>query len=163
MDQRRLVIGIVVGLLVLGLLGAWSASAQQDAWTQGYLLGRLSSSSEGGGAAGLAPYLYPGLAGGFGRPRFGPFGFIFPLLFLGLGVFLVSRFFRIWAWRHHGPPWGYPGPGRRPWGGERGSEGQFGPPWARPEGPQPPTSEPAPQTRPEPGPPSQQPGPTSYV
>lgn len=160
MDQRRLVIGIVAGLLVLGLLGAWSASAQQDAWTQGYLLGRLSSSGESGGAGALAPYLYPGLAGGFGRPRFGPFGFIFPLLGLGLVFLIVSRFFRIAAWRHGGS-WGHPG--GRPWGGERGPEGRFGPPWARPESSAPPTSEPAPQTRPEPGPAGQQPGPTSYV
>ncbi len=114
MFPRRLVIGVVVGLLVLGLLMTGISSMQRDAWMQGYLLGRLSTGSDGGTTGQLLPYLYPG----YGGPHFGGFGFIF---FLGLLFLLfvgLRHFFRYQAWHQQGGPEG------GPWG-RRGHR----PPW----------------------------------
>lgn len=130
MDPRRFLIGGVVALLVLfGIFGAVNSSAKQDAYMQGYLMGRLSASGEGATGP-VAPFMVPGYGypGGFGGPRFGgnPFGFIFPLLFFGLVLFGLSRLFRFAAWRRWGGPRGY-GPGG-PWGGPHGWHGQPQPP-----------------------------------
>ena len=165
MAQRRLVVGILVGLLILSVVSAWNASAQQDAWTQGYLIGRLSAGGDSNSAAALIPFLYPGFRGGFGRA---PFGFIFPLLFLVLGVILVSRFLRFRAWRHWGrpgaEPWAFPGPGSHPWGSERGPEAPQAEPWGQREyQSRPPGAQTAPRAQAEPDPSGSEPSPTSYV
>lgn len=165
MAQRRLVFGILVGLLILGVLSAWNASAQQDAWTQGYLIGRLSAGGESNSTAALIPFLYPGFQGGFSRA---PFGFIFPLLFLVLGVILISRFLRFRAWRYGGGPeggqWAFSGPRSHPWGDERGPEAPQAEPWGQREyQPRPPSAQTAPRAKAEPGPSGSEPSPTSYT
>ncbi len=126
MFPRRLIFVGLAALLVIGLLMANNSAAQRDAWTQGYLVGRLSAGSAGtGNAAPLPPYAYPGAypgydgAWGYPGPHHGGFGAI---LLVGLGLlffFGISRFFRGW---HGGRPgegphgsWGMHGHGRRWW------------------------------------------------
>lgn len=119
MFPRRFVFVVVAFLVVFGIFGAIGSSMRQDAWMQGYLMGQLSAGKEGAANPVLAPYLYRGF-GGFGGPHFGvgPFGFIFPLLFIGLVIFGVSRACRYAAWRRGG------GQGSGPWGGHHGWHGQ---------------------------------------
>ncbi len=95
MFGRRWIGLAVAALLVIVVISAANGSAQQNAWMQGYMAGRLSAGSDGGAAA-LAPYMMPGGA-------FGPhFGGAAPGLLLGLG-FLALGFFALT--RGHGGRW----------------------------------------------------------
>jgi hypothetical protein len=103
--KRFLIIG-AVALLILGLFVL--PSVQRDAWMQGYLAGQLAS-QDGGKAAPIAPYLYPGYGGmGYG-PHFGGFGALLGFLFLLFLIFGLGRFFMHWAWRNYRDYEGRPG------------------------------------------------------
>jgi hypothetical protein len=95
MFHRRWIGLVVVALILIGIFSSISGAAQRDAWMQGYMAGRLSTSSDGGAA--LAPYM---MQGGMFGPHYGGFGSGFGifigLAFLALGIFLVSRG-RRWA------------------------------------------------------------------
>jgi hypothetical protein len=158
MFPRRILIAGLVALVILGLVVSGNAAQQREAWTQGFLVGRLSAGSSGSGsAAPLPPEVYPGLAGGYGAygyggygagPHFGGFGF---LLLIGLGLLFfmfAGRFLRHNAWRHHGgwgpygggPSQGDPAKseaeqGEKPWGAHGpwwGGPGGGGPGWGAP-------------------------------
>ena len=65
MFPRRILIVGLVALVILGLVLSGNAAQQREAWTQGFLVGRLSAGSSGSGsAAPLPPEVYPGLARG---------------------------------------------------------------------------------------------------
>jgi hypothetical protein len=138
MFPRRFLIVGVAAIVILGLVLTGSAAHQRDAWTQGYLVGRLSAGGSGSGAAApLPPEVYPGLGGGYGYgayggyggygggPHFGGFGV---LLLIGLGFLFfmgAGRFFR----RCAGGGWGHHGHWQGPYGGNpaEGSPEQGGP------------------------------------
>lgn len=112
MFPRRFVVVAAIALLILGLIMAGgAAAAQRQAWMQGYMLGRMSTGTDGANSlAPVLPYMVPGY-GGYAGPHFGGFG-----LLLGIGaLFLLFGFLRFvgcMAWRHGGP-WGR----RGMWGG----------------------------------------------
>ena len=125
MFPRRFLIAGAVALVILGLVLSGNAAQQRDAWTQGFLVGRLSAgTSDSGSAAPLPPQVYPGMGGGYGPyggygwggyggAHFGGFGL---LLLIGLGFvfFMVAgRIFR----RCAGGGWGHHGYWRGPYGG----------------------------------------------
>ena len=93
---RFLLIGIAA-VVVLALIFGAVSNNQRDAWTQGYLIGRLTAVE---GDAALAPvgaiapyaYAYPQRGPGFG-------GFLFLLLGIGGVLFIGSRFARMAQWR----------------------------------------------------------------
>jgi hypothetical protein len=118
MVRGRLILAGVLALVVLALIFGAVSNGQRDAWTQGYLVGRLTA-VEGEGAlatAGLLPYA------AYGMPPRGPgFGsFLFLLLGIGAVFFIGSRFARMAQWRAWAaqqgvtpagqptPPWGDP-------------------------------------------------------
>ena len=118
MVRGRFILAGVLALVVLALIFGAVSNGQRDAWTQGYLVGRLTA-VEGEGAlapAGLLPYA----AYGFSQrgPGFG--GFLFLLLGIGALLFIGGRFVRMAQWRawaaqqgitpesHPNAPWGGP-------------------------------------------------------
>lgn len=116
MFRGRFIVGILGMFLLFGVLSSVAGGMQRDAWTQGYLVGRLSAGSapEGGTAVPPLPNLYTGyqgytgFTGGFHAGHFGVFGLI-----IGFGLFLLilmglAKFFRAMAWHHRGGPWGGP-------------------------------------------------------
>lgn len=107
-------------LLFIGLLVGGGIMLFQSGWSQGFLAGTASSSVPGSGQV-VPPYYWhmPGHMG-FGHP-FGWFGGIF---FFFLFLFVIGGAFRMMAWRR----WA----GHGPW-----KHGHT-PPWAQPEGSQPP-------------------------
>ena len=117
MVRGRLILAGVLALVVLALIFGAVSNGQRDAWTQGYLVGRLTA-VEGDGAlatAGLLPYA------AYGMPPQGPGfgGFIFLLLGVGAVFFIGSRFARTaqwhaWAAQQGAMPEGQPA---APWGG----------------------------------------------
>ncbi|MFO7631082.1 MAG: hypothetical protein R6W76_01015 [Caldilinea sp.] len=118
MVRGRFILAGIVVLVVLALIFGAIANGQRDAWTQGYLVGRLTA-VEGEGAlasAGLLPYA------AYGYPPRGPgFGSVlFLLLRLGAVFFIGSRFVRMAQWRA--------------WAAQQGStpEGQPNAPWGGP-------------------------------
>jgi hypothetical protein len=116
---RFLLIG-VAAVVVLALIFGAVSNNQRDAWTQGYLVGRLTA-VEGEGAlasaGALLPYAYgyPSRGPGFG-------GFFFLLLGIGAVLFIGSRFARMAQWRA--------------WAAQQGltpeGQGQPGAPWGGP-------------------------------
>lgn len=117
MSRGRLIIAGAISLVVLVLLFGAVANGQRDAWTQGYLVGRLTA-AEGAGAlapAGLLPYAT------YGFPQRGPGfgGFFFLLLGVGAAFFIGSRFARMAQWRAWAAQQGMTPEGQPnvPWGG----------------------------------------------
>ncbi len=113
MFRGRIVWIGIAALVIIGLLMAGGQALQQNAWTQGYLIGRLTATSADGAAAAapLVPYGY-----GYGYPSRGPGfgGFLFLLLGAGAIFFFFSRAARWRAWAmqaaatgegFQGPPW----------------------------------------------------------
>jgi hypothetical protein len=110
---RRIFALILIILLVAGLLSI----AGYAGWSQGYTMGHLAASGEGGTVAPYAPYPI----------GFSPFWFgigLFVKLGLLLLLFLVlAKCFGFWAWRMAGGPpgkywarhWPHHGPPRPPW------------------------------------------------
>ena len=144
MDRRTLVAMVVAVVLGIMLFGAISSGIRQAGWNEGFLVGQLSSSTEGGQA--VQPYL---AARGYGANGWGghgwhPFGIIggfFRVLFFGFLIMLAFKFFAFRRWARHGYPGGQPG---GPWGhhgrhhwGQHGEQSQ--------------QSAPTPQTQPQPG------------
>ena len=101
---------VLAALLVFGLLIGGASAIQRDAWTQGYMMGRLSTGTDGGSAVPMMPYAYPGIYGGAGHFG-GGLGLIFGIGLLFLLVLVVGRLFGPRAWAMHGgrgcPPWPY--------------------------------------------------------
>ncbi len=107
-------------LAVMGLFGGARSSRYESAWTQGYIAGQQSVSTDADGATTAPPPVVQN-AYGVGRSHMG--GFFFPGAFLFmclLPFFLIGGLFflfsfggrRHWKhgrkhWRHHGhhPPW----------------------------------------------------------
>lgn len=160
MFGRGFLMKALVGLLVLVLLVSGVSAMQRNAWTQGYMMGRLATGSDGGAVAPVMPYGYPGYAG----PSFGGYGLILGIGLLALLFLGVGRAFRHRAWAMHGGPDGDPRGGHDPqwqqhmaewrrWAQEaraehRARNGRHGPPWCwdweeKPEGeiPKPETAE----------------------
>lgn len=117
MSRRRLILAGVVAAVVLALIFGAVSNGQRDAWTQGYLVGRLAAveGTDTLAAVGLLPYAY-------GYPQRGPGfgGFLFLLLGIGALFFVGGRVLRMAQWRA--------------WAAEQGimPEGQASPPWGRP-------------------------------
>lgn len=117
MFRGRFVLIGVAALVVLALVFGAVSSGQRDAWTQGYLVGRLTAVE---GDAALAPTgLLPYAAYGFPQrgPGFG--GFLFLLLGVGAVLFIGSRFARMAQWRAWAAQQGVNPEGQPngPWGG----------------------------------------------
>jgi len=99
MFGRRWIGLAVAALLVIVVISTVSGNAQQNAWMQGYMAGRLAAGTDGGAA--LTPYMMPGspfmpgYGGGFGHG----IG-----LFIGLG-FLALVFFALTRGRGHHRHW----------------------------------------------------------
>ncbi|MEZ4711594.1 MAG: hypothetical protein R3A44_30650 [Caldilineaceae bacterium] len=117
MDEQRMkrfAIPALIGLLLVVIIGS---TAYNSGWSQGYMLGLLTSGREN--AAAVAPYvMHGGHFGFFG----GIFRFFFALLFIGF----IFKAMRCFFWRmggHHGhhPNWGHPG-----WGNSGGGDGGSG-------------------------------------
>ncbi|HAJ35903.1 MAG TPA: hypothetical protein DCL15_09435 [Chloroflexi bacterium] len=116
MVRGRFLLAGVLALVVLALIFGAVTNGQRDAWTQGYLVGRLTA-VEGEGAlaaTGLLPYA------AYGFPQRGPGfgGLVFLLLGIGALAFIGSRFahmaqWRAWAARQGMTPESYP---NAPWG-----------------------------------------------
>lgn len=125
---------ILTLLLVVGLFGLASNSIYRSGWSEGYVAGQVSSSTEGaeGAAAEAAPvnpYYRHGRYGGPGG-FFGLFGGIlkFFLFFLFLGmIFKFVGFLFFWRKGGWGSGWGPRGRGMHKHGhhGHRG----YNPPW----------------------------------
>lgn len=92
MTHRKSVGTIIVALVVIGLLFLIGSAVYRSGWSQGYMMGRLSSGGEEGAAMPFTPYA-------FGTPRGHSFGKI--LLIGGLVVLgiMAFKFFRFHAWR----------------------------------------------------------------
>ncbi len=95
MVRGRFLLAGVLALVVLGLIFGAVSNGQRDAWTQGYLVGRLTAVE---GADALAPALLPQV---YGYPQQGPGfgGFLLLLLGIGAVAFVASRFARMAQWR----------------------------------------------------------------
>ena len=97
MVRGKFVLIGIAAVVVLALIFGAVSNNQRDAWTQGYLIGRLTAVE---GDAALAPvgaiapyaYAYPQRGPGFG-------GFLFLLLGIGAVLFIGSRFARMAQWR----------------------------------------------------------------
>jgi hypothetical protein len=101
MFHRRPLFGLIVLLVIFGLILAGGAAAQRNAWMQGYMMGRLSSGTDGAGANTLPPFAYGGGYGwGYGGPHFG--GFLGFLVVVGI-LFLVFGGMRRFHMMHG--PW----------------------------------------------------------
>ena len=90
MFGRRWIGLAVAALLIVVVFSAAGASAQRNAWTQGYMAGRLSAGTDG--AAALAPYMMmPGspLSPGYGGFGGGSGGLVIGLGLLALGFLIV--------------------------------------------------------------------------
>ena len=79
LSERHLLRAALAGILILILLSVGGSSLYQSGWSQGYMMGLLSSSSEGGAA--MAPYMLYGR--GFSAIGAG-FGFLFKFAFFFL-------------------------------------------------------------------------------
>ena len=132
-------------LVVIGLIFGAVGGTQQNAWMEGYTMGRLTAAAGVDGAlapvAQVAPYAY-------GYPSHGPGfgGFFFMLLVGGAIFFVVTRFihrarWHAWAmqggaqgeWRP-GPPWMHGPMGHGCWGKgqEQAEQAQAAQPQAMP-------------------------------
>lgn len=100
MFGKHVVFKVLGGLLVIALLAGGVSAAQRNAWTQGYMMGRLATGSDGGVVAPVMPYGYAGYPG----THSGGFGLIFGLGLLALLFLGVGRTFRHRAWAMHGGP-----------------------------------------------------------
>ena len=97
MVRGRFILIGVAAVVVLALIFGAVSNNQRDAWTQGYLVGRLTAVE---GDSALAPagamlpyaYGYPQRGPGFG-------GFFFLLLGIGAVFFIGSRMARMAQWR----------------------------------------------------------------
>ena len=113
MFVRRIFALILVALLVIGLLSI----AGYAGWSQGYTMGRLAASGEGGTVAPYAPYPI-----GFFPFWFG-IGLFFMLGLLFLPFLVIAKCFGFIAWRMADGPhgkywakyWHHHGPPRPPW------------------------------------------------
>ena len=160
--ERMLLIGLGA-LVVIGLIFGAVSNVQQNAWMEGYTIGRLTAAAGETGAvapvvpmapmAQVAPYAY-------GYPSHGPGfgGFFFMLLIGGLIFFVVTRFvhmarWRAWAmqggpqgeWRQ-GPPWMHGPKGHGCWGQEPAPAAQAQA--VKPQPAQPQAAQPAPDVQP---------------
>lgn len=126
--ERFVWIGLAA-LLVIGLIIAGGAHAQQGAWMDGFMMGRLTAVAGTNTAvapvAPVAPVMAYPVGYPMGYPHQGPGfgGFLFLLFGAGMVFFVVSRFvhmarWRAWAmqqdwsqsgaegeWRGGPPPW----------------------------------------------------------
>jgi hypothetical protein len=123
--------------MLLGLIFAGSAAtAQRQAWMQGYMMGQMAGGTGSQQAAPILPYLYGGQAG----PWSGGFGSGSPLLLIGgiLLLFIGLRFLFDGPGRRHG--------GSQP-GGTEWAHAWRRPPWCeRQAAPTPETPAPQPAT-----------------
>ena len=88
--KRWIGFALAAALIIVVISTVGGGQAQQNAWMQGYMAGRLSAGSDGGAA--LAPYMMPGSpfmpgAGGFGHG----IGLFIGLGLLALGFFALTR------------------------------------------------------------------------
>ncbi len=96
--RRWIGFALVALLIVVVISTVGGGQAQQNAWIQGYMAGRLSASTDGGAA--IAPYMVPGSPF---MPRYEGFGHGIGL-FIGLG-FLALGFFALTRGRGHHERW----------------------------------------------------------
>ncbi len=94
MQQRRtiwpFIVGVLVLIAVLVLIGQANARA---AWSEGYMMGRLSAGAEG---EALWPYM-----AGYGQPAgHSILPWVVGILLVVAGLAVVGRFLRFQAWRH---------------------------------------------------------------
>ena len=188
--ERIILFGLAafaVVALIFGAISSGISAGQQDAWMQGYTMGRLTAAAGVDGAtvapvgqvAPLAPYVAP-YAMGYRTHGPGFPGFLFILLAIG-GVFFVVRMIKMSHWRRYaamqgwqGPwPQGGPQPGAQqggpqadwqqgppPWMRGRWGCGPWGGPWEQQQAQQPQQAQPAqpqPQSAQQPGQASDQP------
>ena len=110
---KRFAIPAVIGLVLVGVIGSM---AYQSGWSQGYMLGLLTSGREN--ATAVAPYVMHGHHFGFFG---GIFRFFFTLLFIGF----IFKALRCLFWRMNGHKGHHPGWGNGSWGeGSQGGDGQ---------------------------------------
>lgn len=136
MFGKRFLVTALVGLLVIALLVGGMSAMQRNAWSQGYMMGRLSTGSDGGAVTPYVPYGYPGSAYLGGAPFGGGLGLIFLLGLLFVLFLAIGRSFRHRAWAMHGGPDGGPdGMSDHPWkhmgppAGGQGAQQWHRPPW----------------------------------
>lgn len=88
MFRRRWIVVAAIALLAVVVISTAGGQAQQSAWMQGYMAGRLSS---GGDGAALAPYMMPGspFAPSFGQGH--GFGLFIGLGFVALAFVILTR------------------------------------------------------------------------
>jgi hypothetical protein len=89
MFGRRWIGLALVALLIIVVISTLGGHAQQNAWMQGYMAGRLSAGSDG--AAALAPYMMPGGMFGYGGGTGPGIGLFVGFGFLALGFFALTR------------------------------------------------------------------------
>jgi len=104
-SHKRFLMVALAALIVVGLLIAGGSAIQRSAWSQGYMMGRLSASGDDGGVVPYAPYGYPGR-------HVGPSSFLCgvgPLFTVGLLFLLLvgaGKIFHFRAWKEAGGPLG---------------------------------------------------------
>ncbi|MFN8464180.1 MAG: hypothetical protein U0X20_01455 [Caldilineaceae bacterium] len=173
---------LAVIALVFGAISSGVSAGQQEAWMQGYTMGRLTAAAGVDGAAAgvtpagvapVAPFVAP-YAMGYRSHGPGFPGFLFILLAIG-GVFFVVRMIKMSHWRRYaamqgwqgGWPQGGPQPGAQqggpqadwqqgppPWMRGHWGCGPWGGPWEQQGAQQPQAAQPVPPQQP----PAQQPG-----
>jgi hypothetical protein len=136
MHGKRFLVPALAGLLVIVLLFSGVSAMQRNAWSQGYMLGRLSTGADAGAVAPLMPYGYSSghsFGGGFG-------------LVIGIGLLLLllgaGRAFHGRPWAMHGGPHGMDAEAwqrmAQAHAERHARHGRHGPPWCwdREEAPQ---------------------------
>ncbi|MFZ5915726.1 MAG: hypothetical protein ACOYZ7_02190 [Chloroflexota bacterium] len=98
MSHKRFLPAALAALIVIGLLFIGGAAIRQSAWNQGYVMGQLAANNDGG----IAPYA-PYYAGYHGQ-AWGLPSFLCTAGLLVLGLAVVGRFFRHWAWKTNNGP-----------------------------------------------------------
>jgi hypothetical protein len=81
----------LVALMIMGLLILGGLAIHRIGWSEGYRMGQLAASGEGGVTSPYAPF-------GLGRPGL--------FITVGLGLLLlvvIGKVFRFWAWMTWGP------------------------------------------------------------
>ena len=115
MYPKRFLIWPLVGLLIIGLLVIGGSAHRRNAWTQGYMMGRMAAESGDGAVMPYQPY---GMGYFYGpSPTRGIWGAVMAVSFGLFSLLIVAKLFRRWAWaaasgnkqgewgEHGAPPW----------------------------------------------------------